>query len=43
LLIQFHANIRLFFVAVMSSRGLLVAYRGHFSDNGCVSVASRVV
>jgi len=23
--------------------GLLVASLGHFSDNGCVSVASRVV
>jgi len=24
-------------------RGLLVASRGHFTDNGCVSVASRAV
>jgi len=24
-----------------TARGLLVASSGHFSDNGCVSVASR--
>ena len=29
--------------AVESNRGLLVVSRGHFSDNDCVSVASRAV
>lgn len=26
-----------------TARGLLVASRGHFSDNGCLSVAPRAV